>query len=452
MNQSFQLDSMLRHGVVFQSDRPIKIQGSAPTGKTVHLDFLTLRKSVRAKNGRFAFELPAFDVRKIPFAFRVRLGFRSIEVNDCLIGDVYLMIGGTEVWTRENPSAVETKFASAIRVLNVPEPDKGMGPWEMDRGWRWVNPSGDSARLSTFATKFATEVHRALDRPIGVVVAARPQAGILSMIDPALFYRAHQFERLAQDTLRKEKDSPRRTDPVTGIADTTGRPGDLFESLITPVSNHAYAGIVFAQEVADSIDPDLLEDALRLAYHGWRNRLSNPSLPIILAQIADCLDVCQSANRHALIRDAQRRTLDAKKHVYLATSSVFEQVGPNQTTVHVVLAERLVKVVLEKIHHAGRNLHSPSYYSHSKKNGIVVYTDFNMLPLVSRSRRNLGYLVSYDGVTFEPVTNVKLILNQIVLEGIHNAKEIRYDFTDHPVCDIGSQNGLPLLPFRLQLN
>lgn len=452
MTHPFQLDPTLRRGVVFQSERPIRIQGSAPTGKTVHLDFLSMRKSVRAENGRFCFELPAMGIRKTPFAFRVRQGFRSIEVADCLIGDVYLMIGGTEVWSRFDRHENDAHQTQSIRVLNVPEPQKGMGPWEADRGWRWEVPSTDSVRLSTLVVQFATELHRAIDRPVGVVVAARPSAGIATMIDPALFYRAHQFERLAQDILAKETDSQRRADLVTGIADTTDRPGDFFESLIVPVSGHTYAGIVFAQEVADPIDPELLEDALRLAYHGWRNRLGTITLPIILAQIADCLDVCLNANRHALIREAQRRTLDIKKHVYLATSAVFEQLGPQRTTTHVVLADRLVKVVLEKIHHAGRNLLSPTYFSHTKKNGIVVYTDFNMLPLVSRSRRNLGFSVSYDGVTFEPVTSVKLVLNQIVLEGIQNAKEIRYDFIDHPVSDIGSQNGLPLLPFRLQLN
>ena len=178
------------------------------------------------------------------------------------------------------------------------EPAKGMGPWEMDRGWRWDNPSLVSENHSTLAIRFAVALARAIDRPIGVVVAARPQAGIVTMIDPSLFYRAHQFERLAQETLEKEKQSPRRIDPVTGNLDTTKRPGDFFESLIAPVSDHAVAGIVFAQEVADPIDPDLLEDALRLAYHGWRTRFQNASLPIILAQIADCHDACMNANRH----------------------------------------------------------------------------------------------------------------------------------------------------------
>jgi hypothetical protein len=230
------------------------------------------------------------------------------------------------------------------------------------------------------------------------------------------------------------------------------RAGRMFDELLVPASKHAYAAIVFAQDVSDSIEPELVEDALRMTYFGWRKRLNDSSLPIILAQIADCLSNCPSSERHALIREAQRRTLDPKQKIYLATSAVFEHVGPDQSIVSVVLADRLTKVVQEKIHQTGRNLHSPSYFSHSKKNGVVIYTDWNMLPLVSRSNRNLGFSVSYDGLTFEPVHRVQLILNQIVLEGVQNAKEIRYDFTDHPLSDIGSQNGLPLLPFRFQLN
>ncbi|MCK7487914.1 MAG: hypothetical protein MZU97_22315 [Bacillus subtilis] len=54
-------------------------------------------------------------------------------------------------------------------------------------------------------------------------------------------------------------------------------------------------------------------------------------------------------------------------------------------------------------------------------------------------------------MTFQPVQTVKLLLNQIILDGVKGAKEIRYGYDNHPHCDIYSANDLPLLPFRIVL-
>jgi hypothetical protein len=451
MRNQLRLDPMVTHGVVFQSNKPIILQGEAPSGKIVRLDFLNIRSRVRAVDGRFAFELPAFASRNEPFTFFVRCGFQTIEIANALIGDVYLMIGGSEVWERHEPINSTKRIGNSTRILMIPEPWNDMGPNEHNEGWRWDSNLADAGTLSTLAVRFAMQLKDIAKRPVGIVVAARPNAELVSLMDPSIFYRAHQFERMAQNQLRAHREE-QNSSKASSSSSVQHRAGRMFEELLVPASHHGYTAIVFAQDVFDPIEPDLVEDALLMTYYGWRKQLNDPSLPIILAQIADCLDSCPSAERHALIREAQVRTLDPKKKIYLATSAVFEQLGPDQSVVSIVLADRLTKVVQEKIYQAGRNLHSPSYFSHSKKNGVVIYTDGNMLPLVSRSNRNLGFSVTYDGWTFEPVRTVKLVLNQIVLEGVQNAKEIRYDFTDHPLSDIGSQNGLPLLPFRFQLN
>lgn len=451
MRNRLRLDPMVTHGVVFQSNKPIILQGDAPSGKIVRLEFLNVRSRVRAVDGRFAFELPAFASRNESFTFFVRCGFQTIEIANALIGDVYLMIGGPEVWERHEPINPQKRMGHSTRILMIPEPWNEVGPKEQNEGWRWVLNPADAGTLSSLAVRFATQLETITKHPIGIVVAARPHAELVSLMDPSIFYRAHQFERMAQHHLVAQRDVPKQTESSMRSA-IKHRAGRMFEELLSPVSNHGYTAILFAQDVTDTIETELMEDALLMTYHGWRKRLNDSTLPIILAQIADCMDNCPYQERHALIREAQRRTLNPKKQIYLATSAVFEQVGPNQSIVSVVLADRLAKVVQEKVYQAGRNLQSPSYFSHSKKNGVVIYTDGNMLPLVSRSNRNLGFSVSYDGLTFEPVRSVKLILNQIVLEGVQNAKEIRYDFTDHPLSDIGSQNGLPLLPFRFQLN
>lgn len=438
MPKPFTLDRILRHGVVFPSEQPILLQGSAPNGRTVRVAFLTFRGSAKAANGRFQITIPPMGVVDTPFSITFRMGFQTQIVKDCLIGDVYLMIGGSEMWRKESVVSVSCKENSQVRVLSVPETFGGSkDPDVSDDGWQW----SDHKETSSLARRFACELQSSVRRPIGVVVVARPNAGVLSMMNPADFYRHHRFEALARETLRAYQ-----------AKEAFERPGGLFEDLLKPVAGIAFAGIVFAQDLLDPMPAELLEDALRIAFFGWRRLFDKPSLPIIIAQFADCLDQCPSRERHALIREAQMKTVDAKKQIYLVTSAVFEQIGSDATVAHGIVAERLVKAVLEKIYKRGRNLLSPGYYSHTKKNGVVIYTDFNWLPLVSRSKKNLGFAVSFDGETFEPVTDVTLILNQIVLGGVEKAKEIRYDFSDRPLSDIGTQNGLPLLPFRLRLN
>ncbi|MFA5696905.1 MAG: hypothetical protein WC888_00570 [Candidatus Izemoplasmatales bacterium] len=119
-----------------------------------------------------------------------------------------------------------------------------------------------------------------------------------------------------------------------------------------------------------------------------------------------------------------------------------------------VLANRLASVVLEKIYHCGKNTMAPALFSYRCVEGnIIIYTEYNNLNLVSRSKRNLGFKITKDEITFENVEtdHIELSGNQIIIKDVKNIKEIRYNFTNFPHLDIYSTNDLPLLPFRIKI-
>ena len=50
-----------------------------------------------------------------------------------------------------------------------------------------------------------------------------------------------------------------------------------------------------------------------------------------------------------------------------------------------------------------------------------------------------------------PIQDVDINNNQISLKIEEDFCEVRYAYDDNPTCDIFTSNGLPLLPFKINL-
>ncbi|MCK7487912.1 MAG: hypothetical protein MZU97_22305 [Bacillus subtilis] len=196
-----------------------------------------------------------------------------------------------------------------------------------------------------------------------------------------------------------------------------------------------------------------MKTRLKTMVKSWRKLFEDSTLPFVHVQLAGYAYPIPNGLSLALFRDAQRKTISYTDGIYLATAVDLGEADQQYPREKVAIAKRIANVLFERVYRKGKNQLAPAYFSHQiTPTAIVIYTEYNNLNLVSRSRNNMGFFASFDGETFRLLTKVKLVANQIILEGAQTAKEIRYCFENAPVCDIYSTNDLPLLPFRIILD
>jgi len=154
----------------------------------------------------------------------------------------------------------------------------------------------------------------------------------------------------------------------------------------------------------------------------------------------------------AIVRESQARCVSFLNNIFMTSAVDLGDPNSLHPRDKSVLSRRLTNVVMEKIFRQGKNNLCPAYFSHAvSENQVAIFTEFNHLNLVSRSRQNLGFQVSFDGDTFVDWDQITLTGSQILVRSVKKVKEIRYAFANNPRCDIFTANDLPLLPFRIRI-
>lgn len=162
--------------MVLQRDRPLKLWGRATPGQTLAVDFAgrTARVPV-APDGRWQVQFPPLPAGG-PHRLTVK-GDTTVQLNDVLIGDVWLLGGQSNMeWplapTDTGPHDVASPQNPQLRHLRVPlrarlqpEADIGPAPWV-------VAEPGRVAEFSAIGYHFARRLQAVQAIPIGLVNVA----------------------------------------------------------------------------------------------------------------------------------------------------------------------------------------------------------------------------------------------------------------------------------------
>jgi sialate O-acetylesterase len=455
LKQPFQLSLIHQNHAVYQQGKPLLISGVAPANAVVRLDIFGKVYKTRAKNSVFSFSLPEQTAQAIPFTYSVAIRNAEITVEDCLIGDVFLLAGDHSVTpTLQDVVPMRATNDAFIRLIDVAE---GQSQWRPATG-------GSLGKWSALGYHFADQMRKQTRTPIGIVQVALPDASVFGFLRGEELYSTVRFHAIVsayKNELKKyatttEYDREFALAQANGEAIPMGpkhplRPAGIFDTLLRPLSDLSLKGIVYSQGEADIPHAEIYEAGLKTMIYSFRQYFQEPKLPFVMTQMQDCGEFCPIDCVYPVLREAQSACINPDNQVFLASAIDLGEHRLNAISDKTSLAKRIAFIFLEQVYRKARNMHSPSYFSHSSKQNFVIYTRMNHLPLVSRSQKNMGFSASFDGITFQPIHSVTLLLNQIILEGVKGAKEIRYGYDNNPHCDIYSTNDLPLLPFRIVL-
>jgi len=426
MRRHFSLAPIFDHNMVFQANKPIRIYGSCKKHIDISVKFLGQEKKIRTKDNHFVIELDPEDYHDKGFSFVVESRKHIETIYNCLIGDVFLMVGGKNVSQTIKKSSKEIDYTSErIRF------------YQGKKKQTWLHPSKDSLdEISVLAYLFSKHIHIQKHMPIGIITYAKDDESIFSWSNPNMIMSDKDIKNYVQSIFQAKKHE-------------LGRDYQFLKKHLFLLS---FKSILLYQGENDFQHIHFYEKALRLLIKTYRTDLRDTYLPFYIIQMPSF----ESKDKHYIasseIRIAQSNACSDEHQIYVVSVVDIDEkdiVSINKS----ILSKRLANMILEKQYRLAKNASCPQLFSYQQRPGQVdIYIHQNFLSLVSRSGQKLGFYYGDDRGQFYPVKDVSLTNNQISLKIKENAKEIRYAYDDNPTCDIYTSNGLPLLPFKILLD
>ncbi|MCK7487913.1 MAG: sialate O-acetylesterase [Bacillus subtilis] len=394
MKQAFQLAKIHQNHAVYQQGKPLIISGVAPKNAVVRLDIFGKVHKTRARNSEFSFRLLAQAAQTIPFTYTVSTRTAEITVEDCLIGDVFLIAGDQTVTSSLEAAGSWRGIPDPlIRVIDVANANS-----------QWNRPTSLTiGTIGALSYHFADFMRKQTRTPIGIVQVAMADASVFAFLRGDELYSTHRFHAIVSEYKSELKKYSTMVDYDRAVTQANVleqaipmgpsnplRPAGIYETWIRPLADLALNGIVFSQGEADIPNVDLYEAGLRTMIYSLRKHFEEPKLPIILTQMQDCGEFCPVECVYPMLREAQSACINPDNQVFLASTIDLGAHSATNSRNQTEIAKRIGSVFLEHVYRKARNMHSPSYFSHSSKQSFVIYTAMNHLPLVSRSQKNMG--------------------------------------------------------------
>lgn len=423
MKSNFVLADVFNDNMVFQSGKPIRIFGKCK--KNIELSFKLLENeiSIKTKNDTFMVEFPSIEERETSFSVTIQSKKDKVVLYNCVIGDVYLFLGGMNISMPLSDSYHNQDYDNlSLRFFSCSNEDKG---------WLITDKTNFEA-CSALAYLFAKGMHEVVKNPIGIIKCTHPDSRIFSWMSSSDIEVNNEVKLLTSKYSHNEKIP-------------------LYSKLKEKITPHQVKAIVFYQGENDYPYYSIYENALRSIIKCLRYDFDDLKLPIFIIQIAGYNHPEADDYSVSMIRIAQAKIAAEKEEAYLVPAIDFgdpEMINPKDK--HLV-AKRLSNVVLEKIYKIGKNNTPPTFFSYQiYPEKITILTKDNYLNLVSKSGQYLGFSYSVNGIDFFPITDITITNNIIEIKKDIEFKEIRYAMKKYPVCDIITSNNLPLLPFQIK--
>ncbi|MCC4211187.1 sialate O-acetylesterase [Leeuwenhoekiella parthenopeia] len=172
------LPVLISDGMVLQRDAKVPVWGWADPGEQIMLSFKRKTyKTTTAKDGRWSIELPKMKAGG-PFKMVIS-GKNSVEIDDILIGDVWLCTGQSnmvhqlDIHDVRYAEEIANADNPAIRHFKVPTTPAISGPQEDLEGGEWQKAVGEEIRpFSAVAYFFAKKIYEKYQIPIGLINAS----------------------------------------------------------------------------------------------------------------------------------------------------------------------------------------------------------------------------------------------------------------------------------------
>lgn len=461
---SLRLSDVLQSNMVIQQNKPLKIWGKAEPGRKVviNADWLAASTEVYAEtNGDFMGVIPVPKAEKGDFTshhIRVIAGGEQVELNNLLIGDVWICSGQSNMQfaVREMVDA-ENVLSNAdqppIRLLTIALNFSETPLENVKGGWRISSPES-VAEFSAVGYSFGKKLFDKLNIPIGLIFTGIGASGVQAYIPK---------EELANDTmlnrvyLQPYLDDPKSKERIDGgfSFEKVVRPYLLYNAMVHPLINLSIRGFTWYQGEANHLEREGYVRATQTMIKSWRRNFSQGQLPFYYVQIAPYFHDQEDPGLafDAYFREAQEKVATLNNTYMVSTMDVGEAKDLHPKNKKPV-GERLAAVALNREYDQLDVVYQGPVVDEVKFEGKRAFVYFTPETRGTGLQTNDGqppkffYVAGNDRI-FYPAEAV-IDGDHVVVEStnVTNIASVRYAFFNYPVTNLENKEGFPVNPFR----
>ena len=309
--------------MVLQQQKPIAIWGWAEPGESITVTLADASETATAdKTGKWKVALPAMTASKEPISLTVK-GSNTIEINDILIGEVWLCSGQSNMeWSVRSSSNAAEEIAAAdypmIRHIKVGRKPSTTPLDNIESKWQICSPA-TAGNFTACGYYMARHLHKQLDVPIGLLNSSWGGTRVEPWTPPVGFEKVEALSDIYKSVLNRTPGTERNRELLQShieatkswVASATEKiaknenvaPSPAFPTELAPFKSHQdptmlYNGMIHAlvgypirgaiwyQGESNHNDGMLYTEKKKALINGWRELWGQGDFPFYYVQIA----------------------------------------------------------------------------------------------------------------------------------------------------------------------
>ena len=302
--------------MVLQRERSVPVWGWGTPGETVTVEFAGQRKTAKIPaSGKWRVDLDPLPACNEGRNLTVSQTFQASRtsqtvLSDVLVGEVWLCAGQSNMVVPrvgEHPHGSDEQGGMTAQLTRKPNiryvvaSDGEIASEECPRSgkplvWKKFLPENLSQvdGFSAIATYFASQLHDALDIPIGIIGVYNGGTAIEPWIPRQAYAQNEGFEG-ERDWRILGWDEFYKTEGMKAILPekcwkgqnrAQHQPKAIWNRQLAPLAPFAVRGLVWYQGCSNRCWPERYCKLMHLLYDGWSAAFENPGMPIYFVQLA----------------------------------------------------------------------------------------------------------------------------------------------------------------------
>ncbi|WP_420148427.1 sialate O-acetylesterase [Spirosoma sp.] len=449
------LPRILGHNMVLQQGKPLNIWGKASAGELVTVQFSGQNLTTSADaSGRWNVTLKPLKASATPSELVIS-GTNTIRLQNILVGEVWLCSGQSNMeYTMRKNSKVNPSLATPsvdghnpvdeltyannpqIRIFLVNRKELSK-PDSLHRGW---STAQDSALRSFSAPAyfFATELHKNLNVPIGVISSAIPGSRIEPWISDAAFQEDTYYNNQKID----------------------GEPGKFYEPMIRPLVPFTLTGFLWYQGESNCFlkETTTYSHKLKTLITSWRNAWGDSSLPFYYVSLAP-FKYSESKGKLVLtketlpeFREAQELVLSLPNTGMIGTTDLVSDLSDIHPPFKWEIGRRLALLALSNTYDRKKVVAEGPVFEKMRLRGKTIELSFAHTGsgLISKDGQPLtGFTIAgVDGVFAPAEARIDRKHVLVSAASVPNPVAVRFAWDEAAQPNLFNKEGLPARPFR----
>ncbi len=481
------LPAIISDHMVLQQKQANPVWGWDTPGTKVTVAFAGQTKTTEAgADGKWAVKLDAVPANAQPQTLVIE-GSTKREIQDVLVGEVWMCSGQSNMGftLREDWNGDLEALASKLpnlRLIKVPQ----VGTQELKTDFKgaWKASAKDSAaNFSAVGLLFGRYLHEILEVPVGLIDnawggsaaeawvrrdalegdprfallmenAAKKEAELQSQKAKDDYAAALEKHKVALENAKAEgKPAPRSPQSPESWLTGNHRPGNIFNGIVHPTLGYGLKGVIWYQGESNASRASEYLDLFPFMIAQWRKEWAQGDFPFYWVQLADFNPEPKQPgdSTWAELREAQTKAMQLPNTGQAVIVDLGEGRDIHPRNKHDVAA-RLVRWALVKDYGFTLPHRSPEFKSLQVEGAKATVT----LDCFGSSLRPfdveaaVGFALCGEDKVWHAAKGKILGKDQVEVtsDAVPAPVAVRYAWADNPVCNLFSNDGLPVTPFR----